>query len=125
MAVDQQRVSTLRANLSNSKVQILTRVQAGKRKLRDIQAQRGDLADMSQDTNDQDLITAVLQRALNELVQIERAISRLDSGSYGICDECGEEISERRLNEKPFAQYCINCQEMIDERESKITKIRR
>jgi len=41
---------------------------------------------------------------------IEEALSSLQEGTYGLCAECGEEISEKRLQALPFARYCINCQ---------------
>jgi DnaK suppressor protein len=43
--------------------------------------------------------------------EIEAAMERLDEGSYGICDECGNEITEGRLKIVPFAKYCKICQE--------------
>jgi DnaK suppressor protein len=41
--------------------------------------------------------------------RIDAALSRLDSGDYGYCVECGEEIGERRLAVDPAAAFCINC----------------
>ena len=44
------------------------------------------------------------------LEKIEYALTRLDEGSYGICDECGEEINTERLKAKPSVSLCITCQ---------------
>ena len=41
---------------------------------------------------------------------IDEALTRLDEGTYGICAECGVEISERRLAAVPFAKLCVECQ---------------
>jgi len=41
---------------------------------------------------------------------IDEAIIRLHEGTYGICAECGIEISERRLQAVPFAKLCVECQ---------------
>ena len=41
---------------------------------------------------------------------IDEALSRLREGSYGICAECGVEISEKRLQVVPFAKLCVECQ---------------
>ena len=41
---------------------------------------------------------------------IDDALDSLDEGSYGMCAECGEEISEKRLQALPFARLCVNCQ---------------
>jgi len=47
-----------------------------------------------------------------KLIQkIKKAIQRTDDGSYGVCDECGEEISESRLKARPETTLCINCKE--------------
>jgi DnaK suppressor protein len=47
---------------------------------------------------------------------LDDALERLRRGLYGICEECGEEISVERLRVIPFAAYCIDCQH---QRESK------
>jgi RNA polymerase-binding transcription factor len=47
------------------------------------------------------------------LRQVEEALERVDSGSYGICQNCEESISERRLQAVPWARYCLSCQERI------------
>jgi DnaK suppressor protein len=41
--------------------------------------------------------------------KIEGALSRLESGDYGYCVECGEEIAEKRLEADPAAAFCIRC----------------
>ena len=45
------------------------------------------------------------------LIKIDTAIRKLEEGTYGICEECGEEISEERLKIMPFAIYCRDDQE--------------
>ena len=45
----------------------------------------------------------------NDLVRIDLALRRLQSGNYGVCTECGEDIPERRLEIDPMAERCVNC----------------
>lgn len=45
------------------------------------------------------------------LVQIEKALERLVSGTYGTCASCGEAISAERLEIIPYATLCISCQQ--------------
>lgn len=45
-----------------------------------------------------------------ERQMIDDALDSLDEGSYGMCADCGEEISEKRLMALPFARLCVNCQ---------------
>lgn len=49
------------------------------------------------------------------LMQVESALSRIESGSFGECMHCGQEISLPRLNAVPWSRYCITCQELIAE----------
>ncbi len=51
--------------------------------------------------------------------KIEHALSKLKDGTFGICEECGEEISEGRLEARPVATLCIKCKEK-EETEEKI-----
>jgi DnaK suppressor protein len=46
-----------------------------------------------------------------QLKLIEAALQRMDSKSYGVCEDCGEAISRRRLEAIPWADRCIGCQE--------------
>jgi DnaK suppressor protein len=54
-------------------------------------------------------------RESRELQLIGRALAKIQDGSYGICEECEEPIAIARLEALPFAQYCIDCQERLDE----------
>lgn len=56
-----------------------------------------------------------LQRNTEDLIgQIDAALSRLNQGSYGICERCGQPIPEERLEAKAYAAYCISCQSLIE-----------
>jgi len=52
------------------------------------------------------------QRLLKEVVS---ALQKLDEGSYGDCERCGEAIADKRLEALPFARYCIDCQRAVEE----------
>jgi DnaK suppressor protein len=45
------------------------------------------------------------------LQKIVKALKKMENGSYGICEECGDEISEDRLRVRPEATLCIKCKE--------------
>ena len=51
------------------------------------------------------------RRHLRELVQIEAALRRIESGDYGYCTECDERIAEARLAFSPAEPLCITCAE--------------
>jgi DnaK suppressor protein len=45
------------------------------------------------------------------LEKIQRALDKMDDGSFGVCEECGEEISVRRLEARPETVLCVRCKE--------------
>ena len=47
------------------------------------------------------------------LREIAAALVRIDQDTYGICAECEEPISTKRLDAVPWARYCVTCQEEI------------
>jgi DnaK suppressor protein len=50
------------------------------------------------------------------LREISDALHRIDQDTYGICMECEEPISGKRLDAVPWARYCVTCQELIANR---------
>ncbi|HEU4383773.1 MAG TPA: TraR/DksA C4-type zinc finger protein [Anaeromyxobacteraceae bacterium] len=51
------------------------------------------------------------------LAKIEKALERLEDGSFGICEDCGEAISPKRLAARPMATLCIDCERDKEQRE--------
>jgi DnaK suppressor protein len=47
-----------------------------------------------------------LQEHLND---VEHALAKLDDGRYGVCESCGKQIGEPRLEAMPATRYCIDC----------------
>ncbi len=50
-----------------------------------------------------------------QILRIDEALERLRQGTYGQCQRCGEEISEERLEVRPFARFCIDCKTEMEE----------
>jgi RNA polymerase-binding protein DksA len=48
------------------------------------------------------------------LVRIDRALGRIDEGTYGTCERCGKEIPEERLEARPWAELDIDCQREVE-----------
>jgi DnaK suppressor protein len=53
----------------------------------------------------------VMDRRSGELKKVKEALERLESGSYGVCEECGNHIRFERLKAMPFARLCRDCQQ--------------
>ena len=54
-------------------------------------------------------IGALVRQAEQHLTEIDAAVVRLDAGTYGACERCGEPIGEGRLEARPTARTCIAC----------------
>lgn len=52
----------------------------------------------------------------DRLAQVERALERLEAGSYGTCEECGEMITPERLEVFPSATSCVTCKQAGERR---------
>jgi len=57
---------------------------------------------------------AQLRHEVDQLRSIDAALSRIKSGSYGMCTSCGEAIALERMVANPTAQTCIACQEELE-----------
>lgn len=61
-----------------------------------------------------ELSTRHLEREASLLREVRAALNRIVDGSYGLCQQCEEEISQKRLQAVPWATLCIACQQETD-----------
>ena len=54
-------------------------------------------------------LDALANQARGHLAEIDAAIARLEDGTYGVCEQCGQPISDARLRARPVARACITC----------------
>jgi DnaK suppressor protein len=73
-----------------------------------------DEFDRIQLAQERDFAMDALNRESSRLREIRAALQRFDSGSFGICINCEEEISAKRLAAVPWTALCIVCQEAAD-----------
>ena len=59
---------------------------------------------------DRELGISLMEMRNRKRQAIDEALTRLNEGTYGICAECGVEVSEKRLEAVPFAKLCVQCQ---------------
>ena len=59
--------------------------------------------------NQQKVQERALQNSKNRLRQVEQALQRIESEDFGYCLECGEEISQKRLEAAPYGALCLRC----------------
>lgn len=76
-----------------------------------------DLADRASSETDRSLELRSRDRQRKLVGKIDEALSRIDNGSYGYCEETGEEISLKRLIARPIATFSIDAQELHERKE--------
>ena len=76
-----------------------------------IQLESSDLTDLIQNQDLKRNIEIFSKRQNEALIKIQIALTKIEKGTFGSCDECGEEISEKRLQIVPDCSFCISCAE--------------
>jgi DnaK suppressor protein len=100
----------LRADIAQAESQVADRLSNGLREAGD------DEADAGVKTYEREHEYAMTSTARDQLEQTERALARIDAGSYGVCDSCGQPIGKARLMAFPRAVLCVTCKQREERR---------
>lgn len=76
-----------------------------------------DVLDVSASDLDRTLCLLLRERDRNKLKAIDEALERIEEGTFGICEDCGDEIPLGRLKVMPFATSCIDCKTKQERRD--------
>jgi DnaK suppressor protein len=76
-----------------------------------------ELGDQASAEIDRNFMLRLKGRERQLLKKIDEAIEKIDSGTYGICEVCGEEINIKRLEARPVTTMCIECKTEQEEEE--------
>jgi DnaK suppressor protein len=76
-----------------------------------------DSADLSSQDTDQGIDYSLLEMKYEQYKDIADAFRKLQNKTFGLCEECGEEIDIKRLQVNPLARYCIACKTKKEEME--------
>jgi DnaK suppressor protein len=100
----------LRQDISSAESQIAAR-------LGDAVGDAGDdSADAGAKTFEREHELALTQNARELLAQTQRVLSKIDDGSYGVCESCGKPIGKARLQAFPRATLCVACKQREERR---------
>jgi DnaK suppressor protein len=78
---------------------------------RDLEATQ-DPADMAANAYTKELLISMSANDRKLLQLIDEALERVEKGEYGECVNCGEPVSEKRLDAVPWTRYCLKCQDL-------------
>ena len=103
----------LRLQLQQKKAELGLRLDRITQNLR--RGLQADSKEQAKELEDSEVVDALGNEARTELGKVASALSRMDSGDFGVCVECGEKIEFGRLEAYPYADECFECAE-FDER---------
>ena len=123
-AVDRERYLLLKGMLEDRRREIHEKLRSLREQIPVDAPDVKDAEEQSVDDFVQEVDLALMQMKSETLKKIDQAISRLEEGTYGRCEECDAEIPAARLRALPFAALCRDCQEEAEsvvraEREAK------
>lgn len=115
--MNDKQLKKFKAQLEDMKGKILSDVE---QTLSEMTTQTGNIPDPNDRAtveSDRNFELRIRDRERKLMNKIEEALERIDGGSYGVCEGCGEEISVKRLEARPVAKYCIDCKTKQEQRE--------
>ncbi|MBF0345147.1 MAG: RNA polymerase-binding protein DksA [Nitrospirae bacterium] len=114
----QEDIQTIRVKLHTLKQQLLTEAEATLTSIPDTTS-FPDLGDQASAEIDRNYVFRLRGREQKLLKKIEKALEKIEKGTYGLCESCGTEIEFKRLNARPVTTLCIDCK-MEQEEEEKM-----
>lgn len=112
----ERKLQEIKKNLLNQKESLLAEAEEALNALPG-QTVFPDMGDQATAETDRNFMLRLRSREQKLLKKIDDAIERIDSGTFGICDNCGEEIDIRRLEARPVTTLCIECKTQQEEEE--------
>jgi RNA polymerase-binding transcription factor len=112
-------LAKMRERLLDMKAKLLTEIETELKAEREGNKDEGlDTYDLASEERDREINFILSDRERVKIKQIDDALERIEDASYGVCESCGLEIAEERLNALPFTRLCRDCQQ-DQEREAK------
>ena len=100
----------VRSRLENRRAELLDRLKRITTDVRHVTALTPDFEEQAVERENDDVLANLDVSTRSEMLQIERALARLDAERYGICEGCRRPIPPKRLEALPYATRCFNCQ---------------
>lgn len=118
--MEKEKLEECRRKLLEEKAKIIDRYLAKEetqQRLEEESKEPRDWEDIGQMTYTEELLDNLSQIEAKTLKEIEYALSKIEKGTYGICEACGVEIAFERLRAIPWTRYCARCAEEMEREE--------
>lgn len=121
--IDQRKIEKLKQFLLQKREEVI----GGVMQIRASSQEMGqdgiqDMADEASNLYNQQILMSLNENQRKTLREVDEALDRIEEGTYGICDSCEKPIALKRLQIKPFAKYCVQCQDVIEKQMDKTSE---
>ena len=89
----------------------------------DLKGEIGDMYDHASCERERELTLLLGERERDKLAEINAALERIEDGTFGECEECGEKIQPGRLKAMPFTTVCVHCKSKEENEKGKFKRL--
>jgi DnaK suppressor protein len=107
--MDEQKLEEFRTLLQGKLDDLLSEAERTVAGMTDSKDNFPDPTDRAALESDRNFLLRIRDRERKLISKIQEALERIDDGTYGICESCGEDISEERLKARPVTTLCFDC----------------
>ena len=95
---------------------ILRSINIKRASIKELQTAAPEAGDSAQQLEENDALNREVNQLVARIKSIDVALERIDSGDFGWCEDCGDEIPKARMETKPDALRCVDCQHELEVR---------
>lgn len=119
MAIRKRQLEKLQKDLVDRRESLVRTLTESTSRLIDDDTSYADSVDQASAEEGKSIAVSLKNRGHLELVQIEAALRRITTGSYGTCTRCDTAIAESRMKAFPFTTFCIDCKAELESEEGR------
>lgn len=109
MSLTKETLTQFKSELQSRRDNLARDLAAATAELIEDDAMYSDSVDQASADTDKGITVQMKNRERDVLIQIDEAIRRIEAGSFGLCESCGEEILEARMKANPSTTMCLDC----------------
>ena len=118
--MSKKKLEEFRQVLNNWKDTLVKEALASMEGMTEVQELHADLTDQASAEADRDFLLRIKDRERKLILKIREALNRIDAGTFGTCEICGEQISDERLRARPVTTQCIECKTDMEDQERRM-----
>jgi DnaK suppressor protein len=115
--MDAERLEFFRALLKERLDALIDEAKATVTDLAEGEENYADPTDRAAAESDRSFLLRIRDRERKLISKIQEALQRVEEGTFGVCETCGEEIGEKRLEARPVTTLCIDCKTEAEKKE--------